>query len=88
MKTKVKIYIVAFLIIILTTFNLLYSTHKENIYNATINDLDNVSEIGEILSNRIYLYVQTNDIQSVDELEGQIDNVGEVRLKELKKIYK
>jgi len=88
MKTKVKIYIVAFLIIILTTFNLLCSTHKENIYNATINDLDNVSEIGEILSNRIYLYVQTNDIQSVDELEGQIDNVGEVRLKELKKIYK
>lgn len=88
MKTKVKIYILAFIIIILTTFNLLLLTHKDNIHNATITDLNNVTEIGEVLSNRIYLYVQTNGIQSVDDLKGQIDNVGEVRIKELKRIYK
>jgi len=88
MRKQLKIFAAVFLVGALIVSTFLYSTKKENIYNATITELDNVQEIGKVLSNRIYTYVQTNDIQSVDELEGQIPNVGEVRIKELKKIYK
>lgn len=88
MKKQITVFTTIFLVgaLIISTF--LYCTKKDNIYNATITDLDNVQEIGEVLSNKIYTYVQTNGIQSVDELQGHIDNVGEVRIKELKKIYK
>ena len=88
MKKQLKIFVAVFLIgaLIISTF--LFCTKKENIHNATINDLDNVQEIGEVLSDRIYLYVQTNGVENVDELKGHIEYVGEVRLKELKKIYK
>lgn len=88
MKKQIKAFMTIFLLGALIIGTFLYSTQKENIYNATITDLDNVQEIGKVLSDKIYTYVQTNGIQSVDELKGHIDNVGEVRLKELKKIYK
>jgi len=88
MKKQIKFFTTIFIVGTLLIGAFLYSTKKENIHNATISDLDNVQEIGKVLSNKIYTYVQTNDIQSVDELKGKIDNVGEVRIKELKKVYK
>jgi DNA uptake protein ComE-like DNA-binding protein len=88
MRKQLKIFAAVFLVGALIVSTFLYCTKKDNIYNATITDLDNVHEIGEVLSNKIYTYVQTNGIQSVDELQGHIPNVGEVRIKELKKIYK
>ena len=88
MKKQLKIFAVVFLIgtLIISTF--LFCTKKENIHNATVIELDNVQEIGEVLSSKIYVYVQTNDVENVDELKGHINYLGEVRLKELKGIYK
>jgi DNA uptake protein ComE-like DNA-binding protein len=88
MRKQLKIFVAVFLVGALIVGTFLHCTQKDNIYNATITDLDNVHEIGEVLSNKIYTYVQTNGIQSVAELEGHIPNVGEARIKELKKIYK
>lgn len=88
MKKQLKIFVAVFLIgtLIISTF--LYCTKKENIHDATIVELDNVREIGEVLSDRIYVYVKANGTEDVDELKGHIKYLGEVRLKELKKIYK
>lgn len=88
MKTKYKIYACIFLVSILIFGDFLYCNRKENIHNATVMQLDNVKEIGEVLSKQIYSYVQTNSINDVESLQGHIKYLGDARIKELKKIYK
>lgn len=83
-----KIFIILIIIAIIFSTVVFAYTRKENIQNASISDLESVHEVGEMLSNQIYVYVQTNDIERVDELKGHIKYLGEVRLKELKKKYK
>ena len=88
MKKQMRLFITILIIGTLFMSSFFYSSRKDNIHYATIAELDNVREIGEVLSDRIYVYVQTNGTEDVDELKGHIKYLGEVRLKELKKIYK
>lgn len=88
MRKQIKIFAAVFLVGALIVGTFLYSTKKENIYNATVIELDSVQEIGKVLSKQIYVYVKNNGVERVDDLEGHIKYLGEVRLKELKKIYK
>lgn len=89
LKSKqAKIYIIMIIMAIIFSTIVFAKTRKDNIHNASKTELESVQDIGEILSDQIYTYVQSNDIQSVDELKGHIKYLGEVRIKELKKIYK
>ena len=86
---KNKRLLIAFILFWLILFSLPFVlTRKPNINTATMQQLDTVEDIGEGLSKEIYIYVQTNNIATVSELDGKIKYLGDTRLKELKKKYK
>ena len=87
MRKHKKIYIGIFIISFLIVINFLYYNKKENIHNATVIELDSIKEIGEVLSNRIFVYVQNNNVNTVDESKEHIEYLGDIRVKELKKKY-
>lgn len=88
MKKQFKFFIAVFLIGALIIGTFLYCSRKESIHNATVIELDNVQDIGEVLSKQIYSYVQTNSIDNVGELKGHIKYLGDKRIDNLKKKYK
>ena len=86
---KHKITIITLILTLIITLSLLTCCNrKQDINKATIQQLDTVEDIGEVLSKEIYVYVQANNIATVSELDGKIKYLGDTRLKELKKKYK
>jgi DNA uptake protein ComE-like DNA-binding protein len=71
---------------ILLFFSIATATHKEDIKQASVKDIEQVYDIGTTLAVQIKEYAVANNIKSVDELN--VKYVGEVRKKELKKKFK
>jgi len=58
-------------------------THKPDINTATIEELQDIRGIGEVLSNRISLYLDTNKKATFEDIDD-IDGIGEYRIELLK----
>jgi len=59
---------------------------KDDIRLATTQELIEVDDIGNVLSDRIVTYIKTNKNCSIDDLI-RVNGIGEQRLKEIKKHY-
>lgn len=64
----------------------LYLTQKQDIRTASIKEIEVVYDIGPALAAQIKNYAVTNNIESVDQLD--IEQIGSVRMKALKKKFK
>lgn len=86
---QARIYIIIIIIAIVFSTIVFSYTRKSNIYNATVDEINAVSDdIGPKLSQEIYYYVHHNEITRVDDLKYRIDYLGVKRLKQLKEVYK
>jgi len=84
---KVKYFIIALLITILLLAPTIYFlTDKPNIHDATIEELQEINDIGEVLSFEIVSYLNLNKNATVQDLMN-IDGIGPVRIEKLKKEY-
>lgn len=89
MKKFRTVAIVALIVFSIPVFLCAMTTTKPSIYSATAKELDSSSDlIGEKKSQDIYNYCQSNNVQSVSQLDGKIPYVGDKTIKDLKKKYK
>lgn len=84
MKNKVIALLVA---IVLATSFLACTLYEESIHSATIEELESVNGIGEVLANRISLYLSENPEANVHDLI-EVQGIGEVKIKQLDRKWK
>lgn len=88
MKKYFKAFTI-FLAIGIISLSILFAiTTKEDINKATISQIEEVHDIGPVIANDIYNYIQSHEIKSVKQLKNEIPYLGEKRLKELNKKFK
>ena len=83
MKNKVIFILVMALMFVMLTIVL---TDKTDIAEATIEELQEINGIGEVLSLRIVSYLKVNKTASVDDLD-HIKGIGEIKLELIKKEF-
>ena len=86
MKKNTFIIILACVIIIALFVGSTDKIMKDDIHIVTKQEIMEVDDIGDVLSERIILYLKYNKNCSVDDLV-YIKGIGEQRLKEIKKSY-
>ena len=87
MKGKALTIILLIILIILFAFTTFNHFSKENIHEATSEEIAKVDGISYVLSNRIEIYLINNKSCTVNDLED-VDGIGEQRLKKIKRRYK
>ena len=87
-SNKIKCFLIALLITIVIVLPCsIFFLHKTDISQATYSEIYQLEEFGEVLSNKVILFLEKNPHANVDDLI-LIDGIGEERLKILKKYYK
>ena len=83
-KRLAKSYAIVLIVVLLISIMLGMVIYKPNIHNATIEELQEINGIGEVLSNRISLYLDLNKDACIEDLYD-VDGVGRITIKKLKK---
>lgn len=86
MNKKIFIIILSCMIVLVLFVGSAGKIIKDDIHIATKQELVKVDDIGDVLSERIVLYLKYNKNCSIDDLV-YINGIGEQRLKEIKKHY-
>ena len=87
MKKYVKIYAMVFLLTLLIITSIFVITNRKPIEQATINDIQAVQGIGEVLSLRIVDYIESNPNADIEDLIV-IKGIGPEKVKLLRKEFK
>lgn len=83
MKNKI---ITLFVVVLIITSTILIACDKPNIETATIEELQEINGIGEVLSLRIVSYLKSNKNATIDNL-SDIKGIGEVKLELIRKEF-
>jgi len=78
-----KTYLTIIVLVLVISFIFGAVCYRPNINTATIEELTEIRGIGEVLSNRISLYLDTNKNATFEDIED-IDGIGEYRIELLK----
>jgi DNA uptake protein ComE-like DNA-binding protein len=81
-----RIILIAGLFVILTFTVIYMATDKQDIRYATLQEIEQVYDIGPILAKEIQDYAIKNDVKSVKDLD--VKYVGEIRINHLRKKFK
>lgn len=88
LRKAISYFVVALVTILIIKCALNFGVIKKDICTATIVDIRYCTDIGDVLSQRIYDYVQNNNIHNVQALDGKIKGLGNKRLYELMEVYR
>lgn len=86
MNKKIFIIILCMIIVLTVFVGAAGKIMKDDIHIATKQELVKVDDIGDVLSERIVLYLKHNKDCSIEDLV-HVKGIGEQRLKEIKKSY-
>lgn len=78
-----KTYLTIIILILVITFIFGAVCYRPNINTATIEELTEIRGIGEVLSNRISLYLDLNENATFEDIDN-IEGIGEYIIKLLK----
>jgi len=87
MKSLKKDYAIVIMIVLILLLVTTPVWYKEDIHNATFNELTEIHGIGSELAVQIQAYCIANPSYSANDLI-EINGIGEIRLKEIKKVYR
>ena len=82
---KLIIFIII-MAILTTSCTILVVTDKPNIHEATIEELQDINGIGEVLSLRVISYLKLNKNATIEDLED-VRGIGEKRIELIKEVY-
>ena len=83
MRNKIIIW---FLIIVLLLF-LAVCILKPSVHDASVEELQEINGIGELLSDKIVIYLDHNPYADIDDITD-VKGIGELKLKSIKRRFK
>ncbi len=81
MKLKYTLIILLILIICVTS---IFIFDKESVHNATLEQLQEINGLGELLSSRVVIYLDTYPNADIDDLTD-VEGIGEGKLELIKR---
>lgn len=81
-----KTLITLVLIISIISFSLVFAFNKPDIEEATLEEIQSVYGVGEILSERIVAYIDTDEYKDINDLIN-VEGIGKEKLKQIKKVF-
>lgn len=84
-KRRVTVILVIYLLLFATLLGV--ATYKPSIHNATIEELQEIYGLGELLSERVVVYLESNPTCEIEDLI-EVDGIGKIKLKSIKKEWR
>lgn len=86
-KRLIKSYAIVLIVVILVSCVIGAVVYRPTIHDCSIEELQEINGIGEILSNRIHLYLESNKNATIEDLRV-IDGIGDITIQKLKRRWR